>query len=209
MAVMNWVWPLTALYGGPVALWGYFVLGRAPTQDARHQAMHHGSQSHDSHGRGGQAARPNPPTLRQIALSASHCGAGCMLADILGETLVFVCAWTIFGQSLYAGYLVTLGLAWLFGIAFQYASIRPMTGLSPARALAAAIRADTLSILFYQLGMYGWMAIVYFLLFPRPHLRPNAPAFWFMEQMGMIVGFLTTLPINRWLLQAGAKEPMD
>ena len=28
MAVMNWVWPITALYFGPFTLWTYFSFGR-------------------------------------------------------------------------------------------------------------------------------------------------------------------------------------
>ena len=56
--------------------------------------------------------------------------------------------------------------------------------------------------------MYGWMALVHFVLFPHPHLEPKSPIFWFMEQIGMLAGFATTLPVNRWLLQRGVKEAM-
>jgi hypothetical protein len=196
MAVMNAVWPVTALYGGPFALWGYFAIGRPLAKDAMHSGHQPKSHQHQ------------PPTLRQIALSASHCGAGCMLADTLGENLVSAFSWVLLGESLYAGYFVTLGLAWLFGVAFQYFSIKPMKQLPPGRAIIEAIRADTLSILFFQIGMYGWMAIVYFLPFSHPHLKPDSALFWFMEQVGMITGFLTTMPINRWLVQTGVKEAM-
>jgi hypothetical protein len=87
--------------------------------------------------------------------------------------------------------------------------IQPMKQLSPAAALGAAVKADTLSILCFQLGMYGWMAIVYFVLWPKPHLKPNQPVFWFMMQIAMIVGFFTTYPINYWLVRSGLKESME
>ena len=31
MWIMNWVWPITALYAGPLGLWGYFTTGRLST----------------------------------------------------------------------------------------------------------------------------------------------------------------------------------
>jgi hypothetical protein len=36
----------------------------------------------------------------------------------------------------------------------------------------------------------------------------TSPVFWFMMQIEMIAGFLTTYPVNRWLLQRGIKEEM-
>jgi hypothetical protein len=46
-------------------------------------------------------------------------------------------------------------LAWLLGIAFQYLSIKPMRNLSPSQALVAALKADTLSILSLEIGLFG------------------------------------------------------
>lgn len=202
MAVMNLVWPLTALYGSAAALWGYFAIGRGMTGEAiqQHPGSHGSEKAKNPHA--------SAPGWRQIALSASHCGAGCMLADIVGENWVFAQKWQIAGQTLFADYAVTLGLAWLLGVAFQYGSIQPMQHLPPGKALLAAIRADTLSIVFYQIGMYGWMAMVYFLLFPAPHLEPNSPVFWFLMQIGMAAGFLSACPVNAWLLGRGLKETM-
>src|SRR5579875_2050113 len=198
MWIMDPVWPLTALYASVLALWGYFAIGRRMARDAPQMQMHPEPHCQQRSG----------PTWQQIAVSASHCGAGCMLADILGENLVFAARWSLGGQTLYADYAVTLGLAWLFGVAFQYFSIKPMQQLSSGKALLESVKADTLSILFFQVGMYGWMALVYFVLVPYPHLEPKSPVFWFMEQIGMLVGFATTLPVNHWLLQRGIKETM-
>jgi hypothetical protein len=39
----------------------------------------------------------------------------------------------------------------------------------------AALKADTLSILSFEIGLFGWMALTYFVLFPDPHLMPNQP----------------------------------
>ncbi len=194
MWIMNLVWPLTALYGSVLALWAYFTVGR------RMANKNHVRTNHSESGKG--------PTRTQVTVSDTHCGAGCALGDIVGETAVFAAGWTLWGQKLYADYVVTLILAWTFGIAFQYFNIKPMTQLSPLKALTKSIQADTLSILFFQIGMYGWMAIAYFLLFPHPHLQPNSATFWFMMQIGMIVGFVTSYPVNGWLIQRRIKHSM-
>jgi Domain of unknown function (DUF4396) len=196
MWIMDLVWPLTALYAPGLVLWAYFELG-AP-RGARHG---HGHEAH-------LHAEPERVTWQQILVSVTHCGAGCALGDIIGENLVFSAGWILFGQMLYAEYFVTLILAWLCGIAFQYFSIKPMKHLPAGQALAKAIQADTLSILFFQIGMYGWMAVGYFALFPHRHIHPDSAVFWFMMQIAMLAGFVTSYPINDWLLRKGIKEVM-
>jgi hypothetical protein len=114
----------------------------------------------------------------------------------------------IAGSRLWASFVYDFAGAWALGIAFQYFSIKPMRNLSVGAGIAAAIKADTLSIVAFQAGMYAWMAVVYFLLFPAPHLEPVNPVFWLMMQVGMALGLLTSAPMNRWLVQAGVKEKM-
>lgn len=198
MWIMNLVWPLTALYASVLALWAYFTIGLSMT--GHH--MEAGAMAENMH------AHRREPTWRQVAVSATHCGAGCALGDIIGENLVFAAGWMLLGQMLYAEYLVTLILAWLCGIAFQYFAIKPMKRLSAGEAWVKAMQADTLSVVFFQVGMYGWMAVTYFILFPRPHVHPDSPVFWFMMQIAMLIGFATSYPINRWLLRKGIKEVM-
>ena len=71
-----------------------------------------------------------------------------------------------------------------------------------------ALKADTLSILAFEIGLFGWMALTYFVLFPNPHLKANQPLYWFMMQIGMIIGFFTSFPMNRLLIRRGTKEAM-
>jgi len=58
------------------------------------------------------------------------------------------------------------------------------------------------------MNMSIWGALVFFVLFPGPHLRLNEAAFWFMMQIGMIVGFFTSYPVNIFLVKSGWKEKM-
>jgi hypothetical protein len=84
MAIMNLVWPITALYWGPVAVWFYVRRGR---------------QGHDAEG----DRDDEPPSFWRfarknwwpISKGVSHCGAGCTLGDIVGEWVVYLTAWTI------------------------------------------------------------------------------------------------------------------
>ncbi len=204
MGVMNLVWPITALYLSVFALWGYFSFGRS--KGGHHRGMHHG-MGHGEHGGGMEMGRRDP-AWRQIAMAASHCGAGCALADVVCEFGIYFAGITLFGSDLATKYVIDFAGAWLLGIAFQYFSIQPMRHLPVGQALGEAIKADTLSIAAFQVGMYAWMALVYFVLFPAPHLTPVDPRFWLMMQIAMVCGFLTTAPMNSWLVRQGIKEAM-
>ncbi len=196
MPIMDAVWPLTALYFGPVGVWGYWRLGRPNARTA-----------HPAPTREHRQDKP-APAWRGGVLSASHCGAGCVLGDILGGTVVFATGWVLLGERLYTEYLLEFVLAWLFGIAFQYWSIKPARpSLSRAGAIRDAIKADTLSIVAFEVGMFAWMALASLVLFAHP-LPINGPVFWFMMQVGMILGFATTYPVNQWLVRVGIKHGM-
>ena len=95
----------------------------------------------------------------------------------------------------------------IIDIAFQHFTIAPMRGLSPGKGIVAALKADALSLTAWQIGMYGWMAIVTFAIFGH-ELEKTDPVFWFMMQIAMWLGFLTSYPVNWWLLRKGIKEVM-
>lgn len=196
MMIMNVVWPLTMLYAGPLGLWAYFTIGRKSTRRAAEAARARGQEPGHS-----------KPWWQVVATGTTHCGSGCTLGDLCGETLVAATAWTIAGRAIWAAWIVDFVLAYLFGIAFQYFSIKPMKDLSPGKALIAAVKADTLSLVCWQLGMYGWMALVVFAFFGH-ELEKTSAIFWFMMQLAMLAGFLTALPANWWLIRAKIKERM-
>lgn len=205
MWIMNIVWPVTALYFSIFAVWAYFKIGTGMTGRAMDGMSHNQMQQHEKEQE--EQARLNP-AWHQTAVSDSHCGAGCTLGDIVAEFVIFGLGLTLFGEPIFAQYAGDLLLAWLFGIVFQYFTITPMRHLSPAQGLLAAIKADTLSILTFEIGLFAWMAITYFILFPRPHLKANQPAYWFMMQIGMVLGFFSSYPMNRVLVKIGWKEAM-
>lgn len=183
MWIMDIVWPVTALYWGPVSLWGLWEMGRPAVR-----------------------ARSRKPFWQQVAVSVTHCGAGCTLGDIVGEWLVFAFGWTLFGEKLYAELLVDFPLAFGLGIVFQYFTIAPMRGLGLRDGLIAAVKADAISIVAFEIGLFGWMALDAFVLFPGASIA--SWNHWFQMQIGMVVGFFTSYPANWLLLAKGIKEPM-
>lgn len=117
----------------------------------------------------------------------------------------------IFPDKIFAVWILDYILAYAFGIFFQYFTIAPMRGLSFGAGLVAAAKADTLSLIAWQVGMYGFMAVAYLAIFRigfGAKLEVNSFEFWFMMQIAMMVGFLTSYPVNWWLISHGFRERM-
>jgi len=191
MAVMSWVWPITALYLGPFGLLFYWRVGRRSSP-----------RYVDEHG-----ATEFPHWVR-VGVSSTHCGGGCTLGDIVAETLVYVVAISLFGAALFTSYVFDYAFALAFGIAFQYAAIRGMQRLPFRTTLRRAAKADVMSLSAFEVGLFGWMALMFFVFFPDPHLEPNEATYWFLMQIGMAVGLATSYPANLLLIRRGIKEVM-
>ena len=52
------------------------------------------------------------------------------------------------------------------------------------------------------------MAITQLMLFPPLYLPTDSAAFWFMLQIGMLIGFAATYPVNWRLIRRGIKDVM-
>ena len=201
MAVMKVVWPITMLFGGLLWLWLYVRHGRGAP-------------------RGEESAEAREVPMRvSVAKGASHCGAGCALGDVVGESLVVVAPvlltaaglGTVFSDEMYARWVVDFGFAFIFGVALQYAAIQPMQHLPVRRGIVQALKADALSIASWQVGMYGVMAIAQLWILPATlggRVEVASPAFWWMMQVAMLAGFATSYPVNWWLVRVGIKEAM-
>ena len=210
MGIMNVVWPVVGLFAGPIALWGYFGYGRLATHAKMHAAMERDVTP---------PSKAQTPFAVMVGKGAAHCGAGCTLGDIVAEWLCFgvpaIAVWfgwqSIFSDKMFAVWIVDFVFAYAFGIVFQYFTIAPMRGLSFWPGIAAAVKADTLSLTAWQIGMYGFMALAQFLYF-RPLLgkavEVNTVEFWFVMQIAMLCGFVTSYPVNWWLIEMGIKEKM-
>jgi len=200
MRVMAVVWPVTMLFAGLLGLAFYMSHGRAEAKTGG---------DHDEDASIGVS----------VAKGTSHCGAGCALGDLIAEWLAFAIpavamlggwGW-IFEDKMFAVWVIDFVLAFVIGIAFQYFAIAPMRDQPRRRSLRDALKADTFSILAWQLGMYGTMAIIQFLV-ARPLWGGMLPAttvtFWLAMQLAMLVGFACSYPVNAILIRSGIKEAM-
>jgi Domain of unknown function (DUF4396) len=185
MRVMEAVWPITALYLGLLGWFVYAWLGRPRLKRVGDEREWEG-----------------------YAISGSHCGAGCALGDVIGEWAAFAGSLTIAGAALWSGYALDFAFGYVLGILFQYWAIKPMSHLSRRATLRDAIRADTLSVVAFEAGMFAFMALVYFAFFTHPHLGTDNAAYWLMMQIAMAIGLATTYPVQIWLIRRGIKHTM-
>jgi hypothetical protein len=195
MGVMEAVWPVNSLYFGPFAVLAYRAWG-LPKSPAWLRER--------------RRTEPETPSrLATVSVGVSHCGAGCTLGDIIAETAIFALGLSLLGRALFAEFIGDYVLAVLLGVVFQYFAIAPMRGLGLRDGLVAAVKADILSLTAFEVGLFGWMALMSYVFFPEPDpVRPDSPVYWFMMQIGMVLGFATAYPANVWLIRRGIKEAM-
>jgi hypothetical protein len=215
MAIMDVVWPVTALFGTAATAWMYFRYGRLAAKQPE-PAAHDDGKDEDGKDEDGHGKLPFPV---MVAKGALHCGSGCCIGDICAEWLAFlvpaVAVWFgwqhLFHEKMFAVWIVDFIFAFVLGVAFQYFTIVPMRHLGKLEGIWQAVKADALSLTAWQVGMYGFMAVAKFWLFGTllgAPLEVDSPEFWFMMQVAMACGFATSYPVNWWLLKAGIKEKM-
>jgi hypothetical protein len=183
----------------------------------KHDMSMHDIHMHDMGG-------PPRPLWATILVGVSHCGAGCVLGDLVGEWLVFGTGVMIRGQGLWPELLIDYAFALFFGIFFQYFSIAPMSGEYGLKTLIRAAKADILSLTAFEIGLFGWM-VAYQVGIWNYRLEMNTwvcqttvfnyflskltqlQLYWWMMQVGMFLGFWTAAPVNWWLITRNIKEP--
>ncbi|KAK0964263.1 hypothetical protein LTR54_018394, partial [Friedmanniomyces endolithicus] len=163
---------------------------RKPDHD-RHgchdDAIHEGHAGHDMSSHGGhQHGSTDRPMFATITVAVCHCGAGCVLGDIIGEWLVYGTGASINGRSLWCEYLIDFAFAIAFGIVFQYFSIAPMVGEYGPKTLWRSAKADFLSLMFFEIGLFGWMAIFQIAVF-KWRLEMDTVTYWWMMQVSLIL----------------------
>lgn len=191
MGVMEWVWPITALYLGPFGLAFYWRVGRRVSPS---YVVAHGETEE--------------PYWVRVGVASTHCGGGCTLGDIIAETTIYVLGVTLFGAAIWASFVLDFTIALALGIAFQFFAIRAMSHPPVGVGLRRAAKADVASLTAFEVGLFTWMALMYWVFFTDPHLTPASPVYWFFMQIGMAIGLATSYPMNVVLIRAGIKEAM-
>lgn len=221
MPVMEIVWPLTALWGSWAGVLAYFRFGRQYRQSPTDELMNMDIRPHgtdplppeempamdDMKGMPGNDIKKARPEWRNVLISALHCGAGCVLADLLCEIFFIFAPFAIAGSMIAGLWTLEYILALIFGVWFQYAAMQQMHRGPVDATVKRALKADLLSLTAWQAGMYGWMALTLFVFFPGG-LGRDTWTFWFMMQLAMFAGLAVSYPVNRWLIRIGIKHAM-
>lgn len=209
MKIMSIVWSLTALWSGVLGLWGYFSFGR----EKKEEEMDMNSDMKMDSGmpmdmKMGGMDMGNKPFWQKIVLSTFHCGAGCTLADMIGESagVKLLASMGLYGIEW--SWTLDYILALLIGAGFQYAAIRPMLQKQSAGSVfMKALKIDFLSLTSWQVGMYAASYVLIFMIWQQP-LSHDSGLFWFFMQIAMCAGFVCSFPMNWFLVKKGIKPSM-
>jgi uncharacterized protein DUF4396 len=128
-----------------------------------------------------------------VAISATlHCLTGCAIGEILGMIIA-----TALGLGDLASIVLAVALAFVFGYAL---TIRPLlTNVGVRRAASLAFASDTVSITTMEI-----MDNLFILAVPGALAAGLADRlFWWSLLVSLVVAFLVTVPVNRWLIQRG------
>lgn len=132
--------------------------------------------------------------LTKTSISATlHCLTGCAIGEVLGMVI---------GTALGFDDFTTITLAIVLAFFFGYTlTIWPLlrSGLKIRRALPIALAADTLSITTMEIVDNAVLIAIPGAL----HATLVEPHFWLSLGAALIIAFIITVPVNRYLLSRG------
>jgi hypothetical protein len=129
-----------------------------------------------------------------MAVSATlHCLTGCAIGEVLGMVIG-----TALGWGNFATVALAVALAFVFGYSL---TIRPVlrSGVAFKAAIGVALAADTVSITVMEIVDNAVMLLV-------PGAMEAGLAswvFWASLAFSLVVAFVLTVPVNRWLIARG------
>src|SRR5699024_1447047 len=136
MFIMNLVWPINGRFLGSIVIWTYFKWGRIKAKSI---------ENTDSWG-----------NFDKVFVSRSQCSDRSTAGDDLGIPIIVLTSLSITCSTLLTHYTVEFILDYTFMIIFQFYAIYPMDkSVGIKKALKSAIKADTLSLIAFEVGMFG------------------------------------------------------
>jgi hypothetical protein len=190
---MELVWPVTALYGGPAAVAAYWKWGRP--------------QSHRWRQRHGRPPRRGRHVAVLIRLC--HGGTHCALGTIIAEVTILAVGVNVAGGKRWVEFALAYCAAVAVGVVFRYSSGAQRRRRSIRAAVATFARADLACVSAFEVALFVWLALADYVALPAAS-RPHSPLFWFILQIGLIIGVAAALPPALWLDHRGVEpEPVD
>lgn len=170
------VWITSALYLGLFAVVTYLRRGRTEPVT-------------------GYAADKNEARTEDAAVAVLPGGGASAVAHLIAVPLVAAIGWTIAGLAMWPMILVIAVLATAMLAIYERIST---TGSRTRRlSVGAAVVAAFITVAAFDVGMVGWMLLLHFNDLMPPVTEGS---FWFLMQIGVIVGLVTGYPAVRFLL---------
>ncbi|GAA4960794.1 DUF4396 domain-containing protein [Actinoplanes utahensis] len=122
-----------------------------------------------------------------------HCLTGCAIGEVLGMVIGSALGW-----SAAATVTLAIALAFVFGYAL---TMRPLlrSGIDVRTALTLALAADTVSIAVMEIIDNAVMVSVPGAM----EAGLGSGLFWASLAFALMVAFVLTVPVNRWLIARG------
>ena len=174
------VWITTGLYLGPFAIPVYLSRGRtnASTLSATNTTAHTDTDMTDD------------------AVAAVLPGGGASaVAHLIAVPFVAAIGWTIAGMAMWPMILVIAVLVTV--MLFVYERIASRKAGHTRLTVGAAVFAAVVTVAAFDIGMVGWMLLLYF---NDAMPEVSDATFWFLMQVGVLVGLATGYPAVKWLL---------
>jgi len=172
------VWITSALYLGPFAIPVYLSRGRT----------HASSTAVD-----GTARQTN-----ETAIAVLPGGGASAVAHLIAVPLVVAVGWTIAGLAMWPMIIIIAILVTVMLAVYGRITSGSSTGGTRGLSIGAAIVAALITVAAFDIGMVGWMLLLHF----NDAMPPvTESTFWFLMQIGVIVGLLTGYPAVKWLLR--------
>ena len=134
-----------------------------------------------------------PVSWAMAASATLHCLTGCAIGEVLGMVIG-----TALGFSDLGTVVLAVALAFVFGYALTMRGLL-RTGLPFRRALGVALAADTISITVMEVVDNAAMLTI-------PGAMDaglTSTLFWAALAGSLVLAFVVTLPVNRWLMGRG------
>jgi len=127
------------------------------------------------------------------ASATLHCLTGCAIGEVLGMVIG-----TTLGLHNVTTVVLSVALAFVFGYALTMRGVLH-AGIGFTAALKVALAADTVSIVIMEILDNAIMVAV-------PGAMDSgitSPLFWSALAFSLLVAFLLTIPVNRWMISRG------
>lgn len=136
------------------------------------------------------------PLTKNAVQATVHCLLGCSIGEVLG--MVIGTAFNIDNTGMI---ILSIVLAFVFGYSLTILPVLK-AGLSLKKALGIAFASDTVSITSMEVMDNAVVIVIPGAL----NAGLNTVLFWASLAISLVVAFVITVPVNRWLIKRGKRH---